>query len=100
MPNANAIGTPANTVAATRPTKKISRSTARSATRFASSKSSSACRCSCVRAGKSPDPAAGRLMQSLQQAFELIGDACDELRDPSSLAVLRLAVTAKLAESG
>ncbi len=37
-------------------------------------------------------------MQSLQQAFELIGDACDELRDPSSLAVLRLAVTAELAQ--
>jgi LysR family glycine cleavage system transcriptional activator len=28
----------------------------------------------------------------------LIGEACDELRDPSSLAVLRLAVTAELAQ--
>lgn len=53
-----------------------------------------------VREGRQirPTMAAGRLMQSLQQAFELIGDACDELRDPSSLAVLRLAVTAELAQ--
>ena len=53
-----------------------------------------------IREGRQirPTMAAGRLMQSLQQAFELIGDACDELRDPSSLAVLRLAVTAELAQ--
>jgi LysR family glycine cleavage system transcriptional activator len=53
-----------------------------------------------VREGRQirPTLAAGRLMQSLQQAFELIGEACDELRDPSSLAVLRLAVTAELAQ--
>ncbi|MCY1416880.1 Glycine cleavage system transcriptional activator [compost metagenome] len=41
---------------------------------------------------------AGRLLQHLQQAFELIGKACDELRDPASQAVLRLAVTAELAQ--
>lgn len=53
-----------------------------------------------VREGRQVRPtlAAGRLLQKLQQAFELIGDACDELRDPSSLAVLRVAVTAELAQ--
>ncbi|WP_263262432.1 LysR substrate-binding domain-containing protein [Pseudomonas sp. RIT-PI-S] len=53
-----------------------------------------------VREGRQvrPTPAAGRLMQRLQQAFELIGEACDQLRDPSSLAVLRLAVTTELAQ--
>ncbi|KAF0866221.1 LysR substrate-binding domain-containing protein [Pseudomonas sp. LD120] len=53
-----------------------------------------------VREGRQirPTLAAGRLMHSLQQAFDLIGDACDELRDPASLAVVRLAVTAELAQ--
>ncbi|MGH8353004.1 MAG: LysR substrate-binding domain-containing protein, partial [Pseudomonas sp.] len=37
-------------------------------------------------------------LQSLQQAFELILEACDELRDPGSQAVLRIAVTAELAQ--
>jgi LysR family glycine cleavage system transcriptional activator len=46
----------------------------------------------------SPTPAARRLLQRLQQAFELILDACDELRDPGSQAVLRIAVTAELAQ--
>lgn len=45
-----------------------------------------------------PTPAAGRLMQRLQQAFEMIGEACDQLRDPASSAVLRLAVTTELAQ--
>ena len=53
-----------------------------------------------VREGRqvSPTPAARRLLQRLQQAFELILDACDELRDPGSQAVLRIAVTAELAQ--
>ncbi|MDP3816387.1 LysR substrate-binding domain-containing protein [Pseudomonas sp.] len=53
-----------------------------------------------VREGRqvSPTPAARRLLQRLQQAFELIGEACDELRDPGSQAVLRIAVTAELAQ--
>lgn len=37
-------------------------------------------------------------MQSLQRAFELIDDVCDELCDPASLAVLRLAVTVELGQ--
>jgi LysR family glycine cleavage system transcriptional activator len=45
-----------------------------------------------------PTPAARRLLQRVQQAFELIGEACDELRDPGSQAVLRIAVTAELAQ--
>ncbi|MFP5420702.1 MAG: LysR substrate-binding domain-containing protein [Gammaproteobacteria bacterium] len=45
-----------------------------------------------------PTPAARRLLQRLQQAFELIGEACDELRDPGSQAVLRIAVTPELAQ--
>ncbi|WP_249674206.1 LysR substrate-binding domain-containing protein [Pseudomonas abieticivorans] len=53
-----------------------------------------------VREGRQvrPTPAALRLLQRLQQAFELVGDACDELRDPASQAVLRIAVTAELAQ--
>ncbi|MGH8354216.1 MAG: LysR family transcriptional regulator, partial [Pseudomonas sp.] len=53
-----------------------------------------------IREGRqvSPTPAARRLLQSLQQAFELILEACDELRDPGSQAVLRIAVTAELAQ--
>ncbi|MEX6502573.1 LysR substrate-binding domain-containing protein [Pseudomonas zhanjiangensis] len=46
----------------------------------------------------SPTPAAQRLLHSLQQAFELIGEACDALRDPASQAQLRVAVTAELAQ--
>ena len=45
-----------------------------------------------------PTPAARRLLQRLQQAFELIGEACDELRDPGSQVVLRIAVTPELAQ--
>lgn len=45
-----------------------------------------------------PTPQARRLLHSLQQAFELIGEACDELRDPGSQAQLRVAVTAELAQ--
>lgn len=45
-----------------------------------------------------PSAEAGRLLHHLQQAFELIGKACDELRDPGSQAVLRVAVTAELAQ--
>ncbi len=45
-----------------------------------------------------PTPGAQRLLHSLQQAFELILDACDELRDPASQAQLRVAVTAELAQ--
>jgi LysR family transcriptional regulator, glycine cleavage system transcriptional activator len=45
-----------------------------------------------------PTPQAKRLLRSLQQAFELIGEACDELRDPGSQAQLRIAVTAELAQ--
>lgn len=45
-----------------------------------------------------PSAEAERLLQQLQQAFELIGKACDELRDPASQAVLRVAVTAELAQ--
>ena len=53
-----------------------------------------------VRAGRQvrPTPQARRLLHSLQQAFELILDACDELRDPGSQAQLRIAVTAELAQ--
>ena len=53
-----------------------------------------------VREGRqvSPTPAAQRLLQRVQQAFELILDACDELRDPGSQAVVRVAVTAELAQ--
>ncbi|NQD94004.1 LysR family transcriptional regulator [Pseudomonas sp. CrR25] len=53
-----------------------------------------------VREGRqvSPTAAAQRLLHSLQQAFELIGEACDELRDPASQAQLRVAVTAELAQ--
>ena len=45
-----------------------------------------------------PTPQARRLLSRLQQAFELIGEACDELRDPGSQAQLRIAVTAELAQ--
>ena len=45
-----------------------------------------------------PTPQARRLLHSLQQAFELIGEACDELRDPGSQAQLRIAVTVELAQ--
>ena len=45
-----------------------------------------------------PTPQAQRLLRSVQQAFELILDACDELRDPGSQAQLRIAVTAELAQ--
>ncbi|KIY42169.1 LysR family transcriptional regulator [Pseudomonas sp. 10-1B] len=45
-----------------------------------------------------PSAEAERLLHHLQQAFELIGKACDELRDPASQAVLRVAVTAELAQ--
>jgi LysR family glycine cleavage system transcriptional activator len=38
------------------------------------------------------------LLHSVQQAFELILDACDEVRDPDSQALLRVAVTAELAQ--
>jgi LysR family glycine cleavage system transcriptional activator len=53
-----------------------------------------------VREGRQirPTPAAQRLLQSVQQAFELILDACDEVRDPDSQALLRVAVTAELAQ--
>ena len=53
-----------------------------------------------VREGRHirPTPAAQRLLQRVQQAFELILDACDELRDPGSQAVVRIAVTAELAQ--
>lgn len=53
-----------------------------------------------VREGRQvvPTPAARRLLQRLQQAFELIGEACDELRDPGSQVVLRIAVTPELAQ--
>ena len=52
------------------------------------------------RAGRQvrPTTEAKRLLHHLQQAFELIGKACDELRDPASQAVLRVAVTAELAQ--
>ena len=43
-----------------------------------------------------PTPAAQRLLHRVQQAFELILDACDEVRDPDSQAQLRVAVTAEL----
>lgn len=45
-----------------------------------------------------PSAPARRLLHSLQQAFELILDACDELRDPGSQAQLRVAVTTELAQ--
>ncbi|MDV3440621.1 LysR substrate-binding domain-containing protein [Pseudomonas otitidis] len=45
-----------------------------------------------------PSEPARRLLHSLQQAFELILDACDELRDPGSQAQLRVAVTTELAQ--
>lgn len=45
-----------------------------------------------------PTVEAERLLRSLQQAFELIGKACDDLRDPASQTTLRLAVTAELAQ--
>lgn len=45
-----------------------------------------------------PSASARRLLHSLQQAFELILDACDELRDPGSQAQLRVAVTTELAQ--
>ncbi|TQR54833.1 LysR family transcriptional regulator [Pseudomonas aeruginosa] len=54
--------------------------------------------------GRRPVPAPGppgtaeHLLRSLQQAFELIGKACDELRDPASQSTLRLAETAELAQ--
>lgn len=53
------------------------------------------------RAGRQvrPTAAARRLLQRLQQAFELIGEACDELRDPASQAQLHIAVTAELAQT-
>jgi len=52
------------------------------------------------RAGRQvrPTTAAQRLLHPLQQAFELIGKACDELRDPASQTLLRVAVTAELAQ--
>jgi LysR family glycine cleavage system transcriptional activator len=51
-----------------------------------------------VRDGRQikPTPAAQRLLHRVQQAFELILDACDEVRDPDSQAQLRVAVTAEL----
>lgn len=45
-----------------------------------------------------PSAPARRLLHNLQQAFELILDACDELRDPGSQAQLRVAVTTELAQ--
>lgn len=45
-----------------------------------------------------PSAPARRLLHSLQQAFELILDACEELRDPGSQAQLRVAVTTELAQ--
>ena len=45
-----------------------------------------------------PTVEAQQLLRSLQQAFALIGKACDELRDPASRTVLHLAVTAELAQ--
>ncbi|WP_236213932.1 LysR substrate-binding domain-containing protein [Metapseudomonas otitidis] len=45
-----------------------------------------------------PSAPARRLLHSLQQAFELMLDACDELRDPGSQAQLRVAVTTELAQ--
>lgn len=53
-----------------------------------------------VREGRQirPTAAAQRLLQHVQQAFELILDACDEVRDPDSQALLRVAVTAELAQ--
>lgn len=45
-----------------------------------------------------PTAQARRLLRSLQQAFELIGTACDELRDPGSQAQLHIAVTVELAQ--
>lgn len=45
-----------------------------------------------------PSAPARRLLHHLQQAFELILDACDELRDPGSQAQLRVAVTTELAQ--
>lgn len=53
-----------------------------------------------VREGRQVRPtlAASRLLVRLQQAFDLTGDGCDEIRDPSSEAVLRIAVAAELAK--
>lgn len=45
-----------------------------------------------------PTPAAQRLLHRVQQAFELVLDACDEVRDPDSQAPLRVAVTAELTQ--
>lgn len=45
-----------------------------------------------------PSAEAERLLHRLQPAFGLIGKACDELRDPASQAVLRVAVTTELAQ--
>jgi len=46
-----------------------------------------------------PTPQARRLLHSLQQAFELIGEACDELRDPGSQAQLRSPTAHREAET-
>lgn len=53
-----------------------------------------------VRDGRQikPTPAAQRLLHRVQQAFELVLDACDEVRDPDSQAQLRVAVTAELTQ--
>ncbi|SDL26514.1 LysR family transcriptional regulator, glycine cleavage system transcriptional activator [Modicisalibacter muralis] len=53
-----------------------------------------------VRQGRHmrPTPQARRLLHSLQQAFELVGEACEAIANPSTQAVLRVAITAELAQ--
>ncbi len=45
-----------------------------------------------------PTPQARRLLHSLQQAFERVGEACETIADPATQAVLHLAVPAELAQ--
>lgn len=52
-----------------------------------------------VRRGRymQPTAQARRLLHSLQQAFERVGEACEAIADPGAQSVLRVAVTAELA---
>ncbi len=53
-----------------------------------------------IRRGRriQPTPQARRLLHSLQQAFETVGEACEAIAHPDTQSVLRIAVTAELAQ--